>query len=303
MTGTDALNAALKANGLPASTGVQLKGVNNGVIPAPPPPPNITIIPEPRLTDDTLNVILAAAGGACLGLVALLAVLGFVFRSYVVERCSQKLAPTRKEANEANLKIGSTPKAGKAEDEAKGRTCSKASTHDDTGAGNTSNIECTANDQAEIKKLEIKNSVKVELAFATACAVPAPAVEAVVGSMSAAPQSERERAAAAKLIPFEKLKNPSRAELEEVVEKLVMEMPGGPGDDIAAQAKTVAFELKACQPHWLVGEARLLSILSHVKGKSASAVVVAQEQKGEVIERRREGEIMQCIGSDGSRNG
>ena len=121
--------------------------------------------------------------------------------------------------------------------------------------------------------------------------------------MSAAPQSERERAAAAKLIPFEKLKNPSRAELEEVVEKLVMEMPGGPGDDIAAQAKTVAFELKACQPHWLVGEARLLSILSHVKGKSASPVVVAQEQKDEVIEQRREGEIMQCTGSDGSRNG
>ena len=303
MTGTDALNAALKANGLPASTGLQLKRVNNGVIPSPPPPPNITIIPEPSLTDDTFNVILAAAGGAFLGLVALLAVLGFVFRSYVVERCSQKSAPIRKEANESNLKIGSTPKAGKAEDEAKGRTCSMASTHHDTDARNTSNIECTANDQLDMKKLEIKNSVRVELAFATARAVPAPTVEAAVSSMSAAPQSERERAAAAKLIPFEKLKNPSRAELEEVVEKLVMEMPGEQDDEIAAQAKNVAFELKACQPHWLVGEARLLSILSHVKGKSASPVVVAQQQKGEVVEQRREGEIMQCTASEGSRNG
>ena len=82
-----------------------------------------------------------------------------------------------------------------------------------------------------------------------------------------------------------------------------MEMPGEQDDEIAAQAKNVAFELKACQPHWLVGEARLLSILSHVKGKSASPVVVAQQQKGEVVEQRREGEIMQCTASEGSRNG
>lgn len=48
LTGTDALNAALAANGLPASTGVMLMGINDGTVPPPPPPPNITVLLELR---------------------------------------------------------------------------------------------------------------------------------------------------------------------------------------------------------------------------------------------------------------
>lgn len=105
LTGTEALNAALVANGLPASTGVLLKGVNDGTMPPPPPPTVSVITPEPRLTDEPTNLIVAVAVGFGIVFLGLLCVFVLAMQKWIRHQCSadgrEERAARRERAAEA----------------------------------------------------------------------------------------------------------------------------------------------------------------------------------------------------------
>lgn len=168
LTGTDALNAALKANGLPASTGVQMRGVNDGTLPPPPPPPNITVTPEPSLTDEPFNLILAVGGGAGLGLLAVLCVMVCAFKRWALAKIPSKEERAEKKELAAQEKLKrANVAAEKAKEKAAKKAHKKAVQKADQDKKDKEKREKKEAALSAPCKAEVVDTVNGELAFAS----------------------------------------------------------------------------------------------------------------------------------------